>query len=447
MINRAEFGGAVRIQKTVKPITVLALVLVLGVVTACVETGSLSELSIFKPQPAYQSDGTYSSGSSHKNVRLLPLQKVSSEKLLNAEGQWNVVEQSRTYDPAQAHKLAREGVNTKSFKKKKELAAHFEPNPESGRDGKLRVLRVVGSDLDDSDMFESYEVANNQVAKPARTVSNSDAKPTKDKGVVSALSSFFGGAAPKISSETDSASAGASPVVTPSRKPGASSKVARSVSHQPLGHKVVNGVVTFPPRLPLRRVTTKAPRVVALPASLSSVQASVMSAKPEPKANQGAVQKYAMAKVSGVDVPVPGTKPKSGIKPTQTYVVPQKKQVKIVEKGRLSDKPVSVVKLRAGAHSTKTRLVIEVSDTTRYKAAVDGLRKVLQVKLENTKWGVANQASFANNGLLGTYVARENKDGSVTLEVRLKKSSEIIESVILRPNKSSAHRIVIDLKN
>ncbi len=464
MINRAEFGGAARIQKTVKPFAVFALLIVAGVLTACVETGSLSELSIFKQQPAYQSDGTYNNRGSQKNAKLLPLKKVKSEALLNAEGQWNVIEQSRTYDYARAHMLAREGVNTKSFKKKKELAAHFEPNAKSGRDGKLRVLRIEGGNLDDRDMF-AYDVAADSsvaVVKPARIVSETYTKP-EGKGVMGALSSIFSGgdrdASPKTYEEPSNKilSSSASFVVIPARKPNRSIKVARATSHKPLGHKIVKGAVTYPPRLPLRRVSNqkvsiKAPSPVLVePSSKPTININTKS-----KANTKSqlqispsktVKDSRLVKMRGVMVPVPGTKPRSSAKSVRTFVAPQKQKTKVVQKGVVSDKPISVVKLRAGAHSSKTRLVIEISDTTRYKAAVDGLRNVLQVKIDNAKWGIANQASFGNNALLGTYIARENKDGSATLEVRLKKPSKILESLILRPNKSSAHRIVIDLKN
>ncbi len=140
-------------------------------------------------------------------------------------------------------------------------------------------------------------------------------------------------------------------------------------------------------------------------------------------------------------VPVPDVKPK------------MKKAVKVAKVKKSSvikkiTKPSFVAKLRSGVHSGGTRIVIEVSHTTKYKIAIDKLRKVFRMKLENTYWDIEPQGILSGTSpLLGTYVARAQKDKSVLLEIRLRKNMKIVNTMILEPAlNNSNYRVVIDLK-
>ena len=133
---------------------------------------------------------------------------------------------------------------------------------------------------------------------------------------------------------------------------------------------------------------------------------------------------------------------------SENYVVPNKKPLIGTSRGKAvySGVPASVVKLRSGVYKGKTRVVIELSSVPEYAAVIDKLRNVLSVSIENTRWDIDKHNSLKITPLLGSYVARERDDGSVILEIRLKESAEIVNVMVLPPNKSSKHRIVIDLQ-
>ncbi len=102
--------------------------------------------------------------SSNKNI---VTKKIDSESLLDADGHWNIVEKSKSYDPAAAHLRARENVNIKRRGKKAALSAHFKPDAKSGLDGKLRVLRLEPQ-KGVSGNVSAYELADKKLPKEIR---------------------------------------------------------------------------------------------------------------------------------------------------------------------------------------------------------------------------------------------------------------------------------------
>ena len=187
--------------------------------------------------------------------------------------------------------------------------------------------------------------------------------------------------------------------IIPPRKP---------VSEQAIAVPQALADAVLPPALPERKVG--APKVVEISAEARSVSVQA--------------------------VPMPGHKPAS-----------LRAKTKVIENGDLPPETSVVNKVRAAVHNGRARLVIETKNATRYKVAVDHLRNVLRVKLDRAQLNIDPQGSLSSYAaLFGTYVAREKDDGSVLLEVRLKNKSQIIDTVILRPNKSSNHRIVIDMQ-
>lgn len=379
--------------------------------SACMESSSLPELftSIQDAGVAASvDDGT--SVESKSKPRAHYVRKptgVDSEALLEAKGNWNIVEQGGAMDPAQAHKLARESVNIRRRKTNKELSAHFSPDAKSGEDGKMRVLRLERGGSKYREDSSKFDIAESSVTKPTHTVAESDLMKKikalfgeEDEGSKSLGQSVKG----KPITEEDKARDKhqvVSGVVVPGRKPLKESliKTANVEGHQ------IDGVVV-PPALPAKKVVRA-----------SSVLLS------QKKAESGAV-----------------VTPR--VKPTLKIEAPTRKRIVPAAPGY-----VDVVKLRSGKHKGKTRLVIEVTEPTQYKVAIDHVRNVLRVKLDNARWAMAPQDKFEESVLLGTYIASGQRDGSTILEVRLRKPSEIIDTVLLRPNTSSQHRIVIDLKD
>lgn len=343
----------------------------------------------------------------------VPAQKIQSEILLAEKGNWNLVEKSEVIDPMQAHLAARGAVDTARRKTKKELSPHFQPDAKSGQDGKMRVLRLEPGDTD----LENYQIAESSISKPTHAVAEQD--------LLNKIKTIFG--------EDDQSS---QTLVVPRRKPvqkvvvvqkepprANSVSTASFLTKRPTSseERMVNGVVV-PPIIPKQKFA--ALRV----ASTKKVQMTEAVSQTD-------------------NVVVPARKPVVAVKKTAVRV-PSKKPEKTQASSQGQVKYLAeAIRLRSGKHPGRTRLVIEVTETTRYKVAIDHVRNVLRIKLDSTYWRLSPQETFTKSSLLGTYVARQYKDGSVLFEVRLKKKTKILDTMILRPNLSSKHRVVIDLKS
>lgn len=149
----------------------LALVAVL-LLSGCVTSGSGTTLQNRKP--ALLDDGyTAVIPPPDEHVFSSPRQG-SSEELLAAKGNWNLVEQGGEDDPTQMHLKARQSVNPNDKSKNDNLTAHFDPNARSGSDSKLRVLRLVGkssSDLAQEDTaLGLVQTGAPEIIQPTRAV-------------------------------------------------------------------------------------------------------------------------------------------------------------------------------------------------------------------------------------------------------------------------------------
>lgn len=359
--------------------------------------------------------------------------QISSEDLLDADGHWNVIEKGREYDPAQAHLNARKKVNTARRNKMESLSPHFQPDAKSGQDGKLRVLQIGQQDDADYDMDEDdVEVSLLQKMLPV-----------------------FGNNSPR-SPVVEDIVEDESFVVVPKVKPNRVMQNVADVSAGQLDTTLITLVrhdsdvrmvsdVVVPPALPARRKPIQKNVVqddVAQDDVLVKAKEEGIIPKRKP-IRAGALPKVVEVDASPLEndgeaessvgfVPVPTVKP--NIKPV------------VLGSGRVSKQEVFVKNLRSGVHPDKTRIVIEISDVTEYRVTVDALRNVLRVKLTNTRWNISKQDKLKGSALLGTYIARQQKDNSVLLEIRLKDKAKIVGTMVLRPNLSSSHRIVIDLK-
>lgn len=379
---------------------------------------------------------------------------TSSEALLEAEGKWNLVEESSTYDPALAHQQARDKVDPKNRKLNSALSPHFSPDAKSGQDGKMRVLKLQPESGADEDL--GYEVAETSISKPARKVvvpelaskinalyqdRSSEAKvgvetvpaqPIKlseegAQGEVTQETDFFGKVAKLFSSDDEKTS-------------------EKSVSAvQSSGVKDVKKIQLLAPK-PLR--------VDDIPQAL----AGNPSVAAEASAGDSPVVGHDKT-ASAVVVPrkLPARKVSRSVPITKTAVVlasefaAQKtksgaQDVMSVDVGQ--DGKVHFIGMRAAMHPSKTRIAFDFSGAVKYKVAIDHIRNVLRVKFDNTAWDQALQGVLDKNSvLLGSYVVRKQPDGSALFEVRLKKKSAIKDTMILRPGASPHHRVVIDLKS
>ncbi len=365
--------------------------------------------------------------------------EVSSEQLLNADGNWNVVEKGREYDPAQAHLNARKKVDTARRSKMNELAPHFKPDAKSGQDGKLRVLHIEPEDGVNYGVVEDTGDGGSFLGKvfPVFKSDAPDAQKVLKKPFIADIS---------VEDKQED-------IVIPKIKP---------VRHD--GEKtILVGDVVIPPSIPARKKKSLVNGGLKSPVSVGNVIAaadlsddndtSVNVDKivvPQRKPNVNSYNKVKPLGLKTVLASSPDEVESSLVSSGDVFipipdVKPRIKKV-VLKNGVASNKRVFVKNLRSGMHPDKTRVVIEMSDVTEYKVTVDDLRNVLRVKLANTQWNISEHDKVKGSSLLGTYIAKKSGSGDVLLEIRLKEKVKIIGTMVLRPNSSSSHRIVVDLK-
>lgn len=379
--------------------------------SACVETLDLPALDVFNGEARQEQgwegprtvDVDQKSGqpilevsSQVSDAPVIPVvrhKKIKSERLLDEDGVWNIVEQTKSYDPAQAHLEARKNVDTRRRKVDSKLSAHFEPDAQSGKDGKIRVLRLDRGKSKSDDIYDDIRVSGRAVSRPSNTVSGG---------------SMFDKITSVFSSKEDAEESR----VVPPRKPVRGKDVSSSDGVIELGAHV-DGLVHD---IPLDKVLMRKP----VPRDASLADRVVQSG------DGGGI-----------------------IRPPSLPVRKKEKsrQNNVFENVLDSNGLMTVNDVRAAVHNGNARLVIDVQGGGRYKTAVDSLRNVLRIKFEDARWKADFQASLgASNDLFGSYVANERGDGSVLFELRLKRDSKILETMILKPTGSGMHRIVVDMQ-
>tara|TARA_B100001989_G_scaffold233340_1_gene193179 strand:+ start:4964 stop:6076 length:1113 start_codon:yes stop_codon:yes gene_type:complete len=360
---------------------------------------------IKSPSILYES----TSSSSEEDSTEAPSEPISSEDLLDAEGEWAIVEKNESYDPSQAHMQAREKVDPRRRKKMKELSPHFEPHAKSGRDHNERILMVNADKVQDP--------PNNE----------------ENSGFFSQVKGLFS------SSDND--------VPIPHPKPSFASKAV--IASAPTSkNKIIR-----PPDLPARKI--KAENIQIKTNRNASIDSGVLDAvvsekKPEnskiywqapppPHSGKSPSAPKALKKA----VPPPAATPKTKAKATRVSTETPLARETI----KINNKTKTVFGLRSGRHPGKTRLAIDIDDAAEFKTKIDPIRNVLRIKILNTNWKTDPQGKFNNSSLLGSYVvSKQEDDNSLLLEIRLRRSSEILTAELLPPSTTKYHRIMIDLK-
>lgn len=103
-----------------------------------------------------------------------------------------------------------------------------------------------------------------------------------------------------------------------------------------------------------------------------------------------------------------------------------------------------VSNLRTGEHPGKTRLVLDLTSASSYKADIDNNEKLLLIELGNAGWSAAQQKAL-NNPLIKGYTTQQTANGGTILALELKKPVKILGSSALKPNGQTGHRIYFDL--
>lgn len=348
---------------------------------------------------------------------------VSSEDLLNAEGHFNMVEDSASMDPARAHMVARQNVNTKSFKKKAELTAHFSPNAKSGEDGTSRVLSIARKDAGEEDLYAGYDVVAHNVMRP-KTVLDQNKRETGQLEVLADLG-----------------------VVIPGRKP---SDAVRLAGIQPAAGYVAlpaivrDGLVVQPPSVPVERYAQRpdAGERLQIEAQSYYTHPQIRNVPPHDLDREENLPLY---QVGDSGVPIPGRKPGGNV-----HAKTDARNI-VSENQTVPSEATQILKIRTGKYKGNNRIVLESTEKPLYSAHIDDLRGVLQIKLDRAYWRTVPQDNFGASSLFGTYVAREQADGSVFLEVRLKHKTSLVGEMVLKPSQVRSegmplYRLVLDLE-
>lgn len=373
------------------------------------------------------------------------------EELLAAEGNWNIVEEGDVYDPKQAHINARKRVNTRQMKKRSDLIAHFEPEPPSGRDGKFRVLRMQpqgAGAIDDLTAEPGFEVAETSITKPSQKVVGRELVAQIRRASEQALTSE----AASEPLQTARVAQSASGVPVPGRKPlrpGVSPSMAAAPPSvvPPPETLIAQAEPEFRLRpaqaAPAAKLRTQQPQKLdqPKPGFLGTLRRNLLGAEQEPDprpVKTAAAPQAAPAPSQNTLQPKPA-QPVPAAKPNVRY--------QIISSGQATAGTARLVGFRSALHQGRVRVAMDVTKPVRYKVAIDHIRNVLRVKLEKTDWQEPLTGTMRASGLLGTYVAKEQADGSVILEIRLKSKAKIADTMMLMPDQGRNHRIVIDLQS
>ena len=138
--------------------------------------------------------------------------------------------------------------------------------------------------------------------------------------------------------------------------------------------------------------------------------------------------------------------PKAKVKPAKKVAaIKPAKKAKVAKAVKIeSGGPLRVTRVRTGAHTGKTRLVLDMSGAGKMSYDLDNAEKLLIVELPGAGWSAPLQQSFKNDAYIKGYSAQVEGD-KVQLIVELKKAAKITMAQAYKPNSTYGHRLVLDI--
>lgn len=151
--------------------------------------------------------------------------------------------------------------------------------------------------------------------------------------------------------------------------------------------------------------------------------------------------------------PVPAAKTTPVEAPAPTAVVPSAPaQAAPVAAAPAAAQPAksgaNVSALRVGEHGTKTRLVLDLTSSSKpdFKYDLDNGEKLLLVDLPSTGWaGEQSGNGGAVSPLVGSWNVQANDAGGSGLAIQLKKSARVLSTQFLPSGDGNPARLVIDI--
>lgn len=106
---------------------------------------------------------------------------------------------------------------------------------------------------------------------------------------------------------------------------------------------------------------------------------------------------------------------------------------------------IAVLDMRVGEHPDKTRIVLDVSGKTSFRADLDKAERILLVELPETVWRAPASTRYPDSKLLVSHVAESTGDGPTLLIVQLKTDADLIYQGTMSGKDGKGQRIIIDL--
>ena len=351
--------------------------------------------------------------------------EVSPEALLEADGNVNVAQASQDFDPTKAHMQARSNVDTSRKTKSSALAPHFDPDLDEKNDKTFRIVKIEAGDLGKG--FSTPPVAQ----------AVSEIEPASGEGA--------GPSASQPSLQPDAAYEAAGAVI-PGRKPGYSGPApipARRNGDDTLLRPV--SVHAEAPVMPVRKPSvsgeTGNPETVAVvePAA-GLVSAVIPGHKPEvPSGSQP----------DGGGVIDRGPSPRKPM-PKPAFM-PVKLKPLSAEDERVftgvNGQNAEILRMRAGEHSGRTRVVLEVRGDVRFEARLDQGRNAVIIDFEGAQWAAGDGPQFHALSVVKGFRVERLPGGGAQIVLDLKKSSKILQAAKFESEKPGVSRVVIDLRN
>ena len=194
-------------------------------------------------------------------------------------------------------------------------------------------------------------------------------------------------------------------------------------------------------------------RLIRMERNMKGIQDNLMLADKEIIVAQADAQNL---KSSDFDV-IPSKKPALEYKPLKTIKTASNdkkneldgigffsKARAVVEQEQVAHNDAAVNSIRFGEHPGKTRMVLDLTGASTYKADVDNNEHVLFVELSKADWATTGE-KVLSHPLVAAYATQPSKSGGTTLALKLKKPVKIVGSAALPPSSSKGHRIYLDL--
>lgn len=106
---------------------------------------------------------------------------------------------------------------------------------------------------------------------------------------------------------------------------------------------------------------------------------------------------------------------------------------------------LTVRQVRFGEHGDKTRMVLDMTGTVKFRYDLDNSEQILVLDLPQSSWQGAVQNVLNNAPLVASYSATPDGHGGTRMAVQLRKPVKVLWADNMPPAAGKGYRIVVDL--